>query len=1227
MTSTLDFYWDLASLDEDKRIEAAAGLISALCKFQADMPKTNKIAMTEEDLDRICASDLAYAVRRLIKGLASPRDGARQGFSMTLAELLNRVPNISVKLVLDLLWKCTEATNGMKGQEQRDMRFGRIFGLMALVQSGIIARTGTTPIEIRKIVMELTAMGAKKSYLRETAYVTLVSMVTILGSFSFAEELITMFVAVALDKGTIETPDELYLAMCLRRKYPWYDWATALPHWHGKHMLSEKNVRRIVPILCEVSEENKGLFSSWHQQLHTVWSEIFDLYFNKQREFELESMEPMHFDLLWDAVVERGLFAPGSTQFRRYWGFLLLERLLPYLSEDTVPALMSPNIVRALSDNISVGKKSLLAKVSMRTADSLVSVCEGNTKVGLAVLTHLLNQKGTIGQASGSKQTSLRTMMANRIVAKLDSQAIVGYVTYLQEMYLRPQTAQAKAGVAARCMDKNNMSIKVVDKQRTWAVDQMIRVARFAQLPITDDLTTSVLHFIVAHAAFAPASKDPKKCGIPELATAPEPPLSDNTRNHLCTSLISFVGDLNRFSSQTHGSTDNEAGAQPAGRLLVGCSRSGTVWATSAVDKLLDCASKKTKSVLHGLPESKPTLVEMAKVLHAMAAKSAAYSEAGAVANAQRVRSLELLLGNVCLVGACWTNKDIRAEFLDVALEVAECYRRLEMQLDSETKTPKKSKKHSEGDDEPKPVEVLVDVILSFMTKDLHFLRKLCDQVFVPFTDLMTADAMDAIIGVLQAKEGGDAGAAEDGAAVETEMDADGMMDIDDDDDDSDVSMAGDDDLEQLGAVDEELRRKIQEALGSASAIDNEADGEVSASGEEEEYDDEQMTVFDDKLAEIFRHKKEQKVAVRDLRISLINFKLRALDLVDVFLTKQPDNALVIRLLPTVVDLAKATRADSRTKPLHDRTMAILGARRTKYPTGFDTDAGLSLLDAIHKRARRAQDKAELAMLGNVAAFVTRALMDSTPATANDKDSEKHKTVSSRVFDIAKASLADFMTRKGSQIHADFFRPTTEKLLPSQLDIFWRIAHVALSDYARPGQTVNVYRQVQAFALVEVVVATVPRVMSESSDVTDIGAFVEAVESLLREMQTAVCETIQFAVSDENKVSGSSSAGKLRIEPLRLKEILIHSVDIARRCIAKDDVFRLAAKRAFKTESKWTEGVAALSKASTVFALKIFRAFCTNMAVAENLAEPDAVARVVSAFGKKPKKTGGAGRK
>ncbi|KAJ2817830.1 DNA-directed DNA polymerase, partial [Coemansia erecta] len=694
------------------------------------MPAATSMATTEEEMDRICAGDVSYGIKRLIKGLASPRDGARQGYSIALSELLARLPCVSVKLVLDLLWRSTEATKQMKGQEQRDMRFGRIFGLMALVQSGIITRAGTTAVEMRKIVMELSAIGAKKSYLREIAYVTLTSMVPMLGKFEFRDELITMFVAVALDKGAIETPDELLLALRLRRAYPGYDWYSALPQWQGRHMLGAKNVGRLGTLLCEQSAEHPGLFSNWHPQLHSVWDEIFDLYFNRARADEVANYVPMEFELLWERVVENGLFAPGASQFRRYWGFLLLERLLPHLSEDTVPAMMTPNIVRAMSDNISVKGKSALAKVGVRTAERLSAVCESNTKVGLAVLTHLLNQKNTI-QPMDAAKTNLRSMMANRIVAKLDSEAIVGYVAYLQRLFAAPRRVRSKTGVAD-AQTAVNVSDKSVEKQRAWAVDQMIRVARFGQLPITDELTGSVLRFVAAHAAFS-VTGDAAKCSVTELQDAPVPALSAATRDYCALSLVNLVGELNRHVSDAES------------RGLAGRARDGTAWAAAALALVLDGKRRRgVQIVLHGYTETRGQLTELLAQMRAMEKASAGMD----AADAQRVQLLELLLGNLCVGAAFGTNAQTQAEYLEVAAEVNECYTKLVQGAESDADAD------SDGEPEPKPVEVLTDILISLFTRDSSILRRLCEQVFVPFAELMTARAMESIIGVLQAREG-----------------------------------------------------------------------------------------------------------------------------------------------------------------------------------------------------------------------------------------------------------------------------------------------------------------------------------------------------------------------------------------------------------------------------------------------------------------------------------------
>ena len=104
--STLQHYWDLASIDPVVRLNAAQSLVRTLADFQKDheaslQNDTHKTAATEEELDALCAVDVAYALRRLLRGLPSSRQGARQGFSLALTE---------VKLLTPGLWPQSSLT-------------------------------------------------------------------------------------------------------------------------------------------------------------------------------------------------------------------------------------------------------------------------------------------------------------------------------------------------------------------------------------------------------------------------------------------------------------------------------------------------------------------------------------------------------------------------------------------------------------------------------------------------------------------------------------------------------------------------------------------------------------------------------------------------------------------------------------------------------------------------------------------------------------------------------------------------------------------------------------------------------------------------------------------------------------------------------------------------------------------------------------------------------------
>lgn len=125
MSTTLPLFWDLSSADKKKRLDASVKLIGTLEKVQVSFEhrSTRSDASSNEDysggeenaqgantvqnmehdsmLDMLNAPDIAYSVRRLIRGLASPRESSRLGFAVALTEVCTKLqlsPRLMIKI-------------------------------------------------------------------------------------------------------------------------------------------------------------------------------------------------------------------------------------------------------------------------------------------------------------------------------------------------------------------------------------------------------------------------------------------------------------------------------------------------------------------------------------------------------------------------------------------------------------------------------------------------------------------------------------------------------------------------------------------------------------------------------------------------------------------------------------------------------------------------------------------------------------------------------------------------------------------------------------------------------------------------------------------------------------------------------------------------------------------------------------------------------------------------
>lgn len=107
--TTLPLFWHLASVERQARLDSSFKLISTLHQFQerffletpvkdnsepdseveegAGIAEDKEYEISSHKLDNDNAADVSYAVRRLIRGLASPRESSRLGFAVALTEV------------------------------------------------------------------------------------------------------------------------------------------------------------------------------------------------------------------------------------------------------------------------------------------------------------------------------------------------------------------------------------------------------------------------------------------------------------------------------------------------------------------------------------------------------------------------------------------------------------------------------------------------------------------------------------------------------------------------------------------------------------------------------------------------------------------------------------------------------------------------------------------------------------------------------------------------------------------------------------------------------------------------------------------------------------------------------------------------------------------------------------------------------------------------------------
>ena len=227
----------------------------------------------------------------------------------------------------------------------------------------------------------------------------------------------------------------------------------------------------------------------------------------------------------------------------------------------------------------------------------------------------------------------------------------------------------------------------------------------------------------------------------------------------------------------------------------------------------------------------------------------------------------------------------------------------------------RKSSKSNYNNEEEKPkwVEVLVDALLSLMSQNKHVLRQVVKSVMSLLCPHMTVNALQAVLDVVNPQEDKNESEmqSEDGSIEDADM-SDENETIDEDMNASDAEENGqsssdesDDGGEETENVDDDFRDRVKEALGEAKEDSDEEDG--NASIDMDDLDDEAMEKMDENLGKLFKQlsgkkSKGQLKSERKDVTAQMHFKIRCLDIIDVYLNHQPSMSHVLFLISPLLE-------------------------------------------------------------------------------------------------------------------------------------------------------------------------------------------------------------------------------------------------------------------------------------------------------------------------------------
>ncbi|PWY91877.1 hypothetical protein BO94DRAFT_488534 [Aspergillus sclerotioniger CBS 115572] len=944
-TKLVEIYEDLASEKDDIRLKAAQLLVS---QFTPDKNPAD--------------DQIKKVLQRLFRGLCSSRKAARIGFSIALTEVISQVfgsprdsSELSISTVMNIWESQTNATGGESGQEQRDHHFGRLFGAEAIIKSSILFKAGVPFNEWTKLLDLVFELAKKKPWLREECGWIIYRCIFELA----AQKAEAKFVESALDRlcsnELARTPEGVAIWLAAKDLFPDVQFPGKV--WKHDDPLDVRERNQLAKVMKESStaesESEGGKAKSsgvWNSKLHFAWDTVISRLGDApvKETSKSKSSGRLSFVDFWTEVVDNGLFSSSSSEERKYWGFLLFNKVINESPLKLASLVFTKNLVRCLMNQLAVEDR-YLHRMAVKAAKAIQTRVSKEPAFAAASVHGLMGPSGSV-----SFDQATKTKTVEKIVVEANLDALKQIVPLFVSLLASPGTTDSKAAASSRqVLAGLLLSIVRARASASEAEEGMQKVLE------------QILFAFVRLAYFKHNEGDENQSAVPPL-TEQTQELFRSRINSCINSLIAtekYAGVPYAVVRKIRDAVESEE----HGKFIINMD--------DAIQESVKGAFKSLKK-LSNMEKGDKASIDAFKLLYSLTI-------------------LQVYNGD--------------ADAASMLEELDFCYTKIF--------GDKKSKKEETSD----ASDALVEILLSFASKQSQLFRRMSEQVFGAFADSITENGLESLTSILEAKESL-AGQQEMFDQQDDEGDED-MMDVDEEDSDVEVVEAAgsgdesdDDEAEEESdddANDEEealFEAKLAEALGTHRA---DKDLNEDSEGSDADMNDDEMEEIDTQLVKVFKARRDalgQKKDKKDAKENMVNFKNRVLDLLEIYVKKCHSKLLALDLL---LPLLRLTRR-STVKQISNKASGVLReytkhCKGTALPSLESTEPVWDLLKSIHTEATHSGPPAHASGCSQASLLVVKTL------AAHDK-----QTIAGAVDVYAETRKAQLLSKK-CHVQPSFF--------------------------------------------------------------------------------------------------------------------------------------------------------------------------------------------------------------